>query len=445
MPSRTGAAFFLAVTVGALLFWGAQRDGDRLRLDTYADLQAAIPKAYRGVPSSIVFDSSTVQSYELTVSDADWEWLNANEVLEQYVPATLKFGGRVYEDVAVRYKGSYGALRFCFNPAGAQTCKKLSLKLKFNEYDSAGRFFGLRRLNLHAMEKDATKMHEMLGYEQFRQAGVPAPRTAYARVTVNGEFVGLFLAVEEIDEEFIQHAFPDAGKGTLFKDVWPEHLTVEPYTAAVEAGPAKNAEDMLRFAEALKAAPDDAFLDTLASWTDLDTLMNFLAVDRLIDNFDGIVGWYCPAGPCYNHNYFWYKEAFSDRVWLIPWDLDFSFNYPSPIRTFYRMPDWDAPQACNQVKVFLNIPGRPPSCDPLISRVAAFGREQYASASRELLAGQFSLERLHARIDELSQLVAESVAQDEHGPSVVEWEAAVRKLKVDIGPMRSYIEQKVSR
>lgn len=442
--NRTWAAGGLAAIAALALAFGAARSGETVQFDTVFDILATNFNALPGATSDVVFDESVVRTYELTVAEEDWTWLNENARREQYVPASLSFEGRTFADAAVRYKGSFGALRFCFDRQGNQTCDKLSLKLKFNEYNASGRFFGLQRLNLHSMESDPTKMHDALSYGLFRAAGVPAPRTAFARVVVNGELIGLFAVVEQIDEEFISQAFPDAGQGTLYKEVWPEHSTVEPYEAAIVTGPAGEAGAMVRFAEAIQAAGDDEFLATLDEWTDLDTFMNYLAVDRLIDNWDGIVGWYClPGRPCFNHNYFWYEEAFADRVWLIPWDLDHTFEFPSPIRSRYGMPDWDAEPACGTVPVFLGIPGRPPACDKFLRQLSTVGWDGYAEASRELLEGPFSVETLQTRIDELSALISDAVAEDPNGPAYAVWELRVEQLKKDVLLMRSFIALKV--
>lgn len=444
MVNRTWAAGVLAGIAALALAFGAARSGETVQFDTVSDILATKFNSLPGATSDLVFDESVIRTYELTVAAQDWAWLNENPLLEQYVPASLSFEGRTFADSAVRYKGSFGALRFCFDRQGNQTCEKLSLKLKFNEYNKSGRFFGLQRLNLHSMESDPTKMHDALGYGLYRAAGVPAPRTAFARVVVNGELIGLFAVVEQVDEEFIANAFPDAGLGTLYKEVWPEHSTAEPYETAVVAGPTDGAETMLRFAKAIQAADDDAFLATLDQWTDLDTFMNYLAVDRLIDNWDGIVAWYClPGQPCFNHNFFWYEEAFTDRLWLIPWDLDHTFEYPSPIRTRYGMPDWDAEPSCERVPVFLGIPGRPPACDEFLYQLVTLGWDGYAAASRELLEGPFSVEALHARIDALSVLLSDAVAEDPNGPAYAVWELNVEKLKTDVVLMRSAIELKV--
>src|SRR5687768_9146957 len=80
---------------------------------------------------------------------ADWQWLNEKATAEQYVPATVRFEGREWHDVGIRYKGGYGTLGLCVGPNGQINCDKLSLKLDFAELDPAQRFYGLKKLNLH--------------------------------------------------------------------------------------------------------------------------------------------------------------------------------------------------------------------------------------------------------------------------------------------------------
>jgi spore coat protein CotH len=255
-----------------------------------------------GDAADYVFDESVIRTYEVLIDDADWERLNDDPTLEQYVPATLLFEGDEYRDVAVRYKGFYGALRFCFDMQGNRICKKLSIKLKFSEYDDTGRFYGLKRLNFNSMETDASKMHDVLGYALFREAGVPAPRATYAKLVVNGEPLGLFALVEQIDGAFTRSRFhdEDGGRGNLYKEVWPVHFAPGPYLMALKTNREEDpsVDKMSRFAQALDGATDETFLSVLESWTDIDMLMRYLAVDHLTGNRDGITAWYCVFAPC---------------------------------------------------------------------------------------------------------------------------------------------------
>ena len=183
----------------------------------------------------------------------------------------------------------------------------------------------------------------------------------------------------------------------------------------------------------------------MRSWTDVDMLMRYMAVDRLIDHWDGIVAWYCNGGGCNNHNFYWYESTVEDRVWLVPWDLDHTFEEPSPIRTNFGMPDWDAAVSdCTPITIFFGITGRPPSCDPLIDRIARIFWTEYVAATNTLLDGAFSQQAMSDRIDQLAALIEAEVDADTLSTQTTqEWRAAVQSLKNSVDAKRSYIEGKL--
>lgn len=362
-----------------------------------------------------------------------------------YVPGDLTWNGVSVAQLGVRFKGSVGSLRLCFDQQGNRTCPKLSMKLDFDEYVPGQRFLGLEHLNLHAMMRDPSQMKDRIAYGLFRAAGVPAPRANHGRLRINGEDQGLFVQVEAIDGEFVEDHFRaiDGGEGNLYKEVWPVHAVPDPYRAALEtnASPTADVGPMLRFNAAIGAATPASFRATAATWTDLPTLVSFLAVDRLIDSWDGFVGWYCnQAGQCANHNYYWYQETGHDRLWLIPWDLDNVMHVPSPIRTNYGMPDWNAsPTDCALRPVFLGFYGRPPACDRLTALMATALWADYQARTAELLAGIAGPGVIEAQIDAMRTQLAPEVATDTHGPGMAAWTSAVTDLRADVATLRARV------
>ena len=77
-----------------------------------------------------------------------------------------------------------------FDPSGAKSCTKLSMKVKINWNDGDDEFFGVRKLQLHSMNLDPSQSAGRL--PPAARDGVAAPRSTHARVVVNGKFVGLF-------------------------------------------------------------------------------------------------------------------------------------------------------------------------------------------------------------------------------------------------------------
>ena len=397
--------------------------------------------------SAVIFDESVIRTYELDVAADDWQWLNDNATMEMYVPATLHFEGETYGEIGIRYKGGYGSLYTCFDSEGNRICDKLSVKIAFDEYDEEGRFHQLKKLNFHSMEADPSHMHDAIVYKLFRDQDVPAPRTAYARLLVNGELLGLFAVIEQIDGRFTRARFPDGGEGNLYKEVWPEHTTEQPYLDALETNEDEqpSADKMVRFAQALAAAGEEGFAGVIDQWMDPDQLMRYMAVARLADSWDDIVAFYCAGGPpCFNHNYYWYESTSEDRVWLIAWDVDHTFEEPSPVRTYFDMPDWDEVDAdCTPVDIFLGIQGRAPACDPFIRGMVTQLWDRYAAASQELLDGDFAVDAMNGRIDELSDLIADAVAEDPNGPTVSAWRNAVMTLRDAVLDKRAWVEGKL--
>ncbi|KAB2896382.1 MAG: hypothetical protein F9K40_14570 [Kofleriaceae bacterium] len=394
-----------------------------------------------------LFDPTVVRRFELTMTQNAWDALNIDPRSEVYVPADLRYGDFELANIAVRYKGAVGSLALCFDQQGNRICPKLSMKLKFDEYVDRQRFAGLKRINFHAMYRDPSHMKERIGYGLFRAAGVPAPRSAHARLVVNGMDLGLFALVEEIDGEFVEDHFREldgTGEGNLYKEVWPVHTTEAPYRMALDTNEEENppVDKMVRFATALNGADASTFRAVVSQWMDLPTLVSYLAVDRLIDHWDGIVAWYCPGGgaQCFNHNYYWYEQANADRVWLLPWDLDNTMMVPSPIRDGYGMPDWNAsPTDCALRQVFLGLYGRPPACDKLIGLMAQVLWSDYQARTSEILAGPAAAAALEAEIVAMEALLAPEVATDMYGPGTAAWQQAVADLRADLPALRARV------
>src|SRR5437667_4838809 len=138
----------------------------------------------------------------------------------KYVHADLEFEGQNFKDVAVRYKGNGTFMQ-------SRGSLKRSLKVDFNKFVKEQKLAGISKLNFHNNVTDASWMNEVLSHRLFRDAGVPASRTAYARVyvTVPGQFdkryFGLYSLVEDVDDNFAEEIF-GSKKGAIFKPVTPE-------------------------------------------------------------------------------------------------------------------------------------------------------------------------------------------------------------------------------
>lgn len=397
-------------------------------------------------PGDAFFMKERVLEVRLTMLAANWQELEDHGNREEYVAsaATLSgtdFASVSFDEIGVRHKGSY-SLHHCWDEfdgvrSRADECEKLSLKLKFDEYDSGLRLDGLKRLNLHAVSGDETKLRDLMSYAIFREFGIEASRAMPARVYVNDELLGLFIAVEEVDGRFTKAHFPHAADGNLYKEIWPRvEVSDDDFLDALETNEeAADVSDMRAFATAIAASSVDDFAERMEPWIDIDRTLRYLVVDRALKNWDGITAFYAPLSP---HNFFWYHEDSSDgRFHLIPWDLDNAlwefdpFMHPEQWATAPPVPDWNAkPLDCEPRSVW-EAGGEtlvtPPRCDPFLDLLARTSWPRFVELGHEFLEGPFTASRLLAQVEAHRARIAPLVADD---PTLdaASWEAAVSEF-----------------
>lgn len=156
-----------------------------------------------------LFDTSRVHTIDIVMDD--WEEFTANCQSEEYYSCTVVIDNDAYKNVAIRGKGntsltqvaSYGNDRYSF-------------KIEFDHYDSANTYYGLDKLCLNNIIQDNTYMKDYLSFRMMNDMGVASPLCSYVYITVNGEDWGLYLAVEGVEESFLQRNY---GKdyGELYK------------------------------------------------------------------------------------------------------------------------------------------------------------------------------------------------------------------------------------
>jgi spore coat protein H len=394
--------------------------------------------------ASSVFDPARVQTYEISVDPDALAGLDADPSTEQYISAMVTIDGTTYGPLGFRYEGSSGAFLV---PCTASTTPglagpkagKCSIKLAFDQLDDSGRYHGLKKLNLHSMGRDPSLMRERLGYGLYREMGVASPRTAYARVLINGQLEGAFLALEEVDGRFTRSRFSDGGEGNLYKEIWPLYADARAYRYALESnkGDDTNVDKMLAFAQTLARDPSAA-----TAWLDRDYMLRYIAVDRVIMNDDGVFHWYCgiPEGNNFgafnNHNYYWYEASAAGRFWLIPWDLDGTFGI-NP-RVFIDV-EWSAPDSC-MCHIAVGFPQRAPSCDPLTAQFASW-RADYDTLVDQFLAGPFAeaavADKLRTWSAQLGPLVDEAGGA-KGAPDRMAWEQAMQDFKAVLVSVREH-------
>jgi hypothetical protein len=392
--------------------------------------------------AAYIFDPRELRTYNIIIANADLARIDASPAAEQLVSAMLEFEGQSFGPYSVRYKGGQGSFLYpcTMSSAGSPKVGKCSMKLDFNESDPEARFYGLKKLNFHSMNADLSMLRDRLGYQLYREMGVAAPRAVHARVLINGELEGLFIAVEQIDSRFSRAHFSDGGQGNVYKEVWPMHDELAPYMAALETNndDLPSVQGLLDF----KLASDQSSV-AAESFFDRDYMMRYLAVDRLIINDDGVLHFWCNEitgqganpGEFGNHNYYWYQETAAPRFWLIPWDLDHSFdNFPA----VHMDLEWTASAACVCGNHSVAGMDRPASCDPLVSHFISW-LPDYEAAVDAFIAGPMRKQHVDSLVQTWSDQIRSAVTEAAGvrlAPTEAEWGNAVDDLVTKIDRAR---------
>ncbi len=156
-----------------------------------------------------LFDTSSVHTIDIVMDD--WEGFLSTAQSEAYTLCTVVIDGKAVKNVGIRAKGNTS-----LSSVSSMNSDRYSFKLEFDHYNSAQSYRGLDKLCLNNIIQDNTYMKDYLVYQMMARFGVAAPLCSYAYLTVNGEDWGLYLAVEAVEESFLQRNY-GSSYGQLYK------------------------------------------------------------------------------------------------------------------------------------------------------------------------------------------------------------------------------------
>ena len=159
-----------------------------------------------------IFNDDKVMDINIEMDETAWQEMLDNASAEEYTAANITVNGVTYNNIAIRPKGNSSLSQLVMD----DTTERYSFKVKFDEYVDGQTLDGLSKLVLNNNMSDATYMREYLSYKLLDSLGVPTPACSYANITVNGEEWGLYLAVEPVEEEFIERNYGSTD-GNLYK------------------------------------------------------------------------------------------------------------------------------------------------------------------------------------------------------------------------------------
>ena len=156
-----------------------------------------------------LFDNTKVHTIEIVMDD--WDGFLASAASEEYQTAALVIDGEAYKSVGIRGKGNTS-----LSTVSSMNSDRYSFKVEFDHYDDSITYHGLDKLSLNNLIQDTTMMKDYLTYTMMDEFGVAAPLCSFVYLTVNGEDWGLYLAVEGVEDSFLERNY-GTNYGELYK------------------------------------------------------------------------------------------------------------------------------------------------------------------------------------------------------------------------------------
>jgi hypothetical protein len=299
---------------------GAARPGVTQTVTYSSELLTSVPVYHLITKRQDVLDAQfhpgTTRGSGYTGSDYLWE-------------GTLVYDGVVYDHI--RYRARGGVWRYAM---GKNMWKfAFNNEERFQAYDNYGRPYATRwdNLNFSAIIQQGDYLHrgeqglfESVGFRLFQLAGVEAPNTHYVHFRVideaaetgnsqfAGDFWGLYVATEQVDERFLEeHGLVD---GNIFK---MEGGTGPGGIGGVlehqGAGLPGDYSDLQAFKQTYEQGTQTA--DWWRENLDLDRYYSYRAIVEAIHHYD--VG--------YGKNYYYVHNAETGQWQVHPWDIDLTW------------------------------------------------------------------------------------------------------------------------
>ena len=366
-------------------------------LTHYISAQPAFPE------NGPLYDDTTVPRIDITVNPDTLDWIYNNPESDREFHAVFEFNNGTVNDkidpVGFRLRGNT-----------SRNSKKKSFRVSFNTFTSGGKYYGVEKLNLNGEHNDPSVMRSKLMWDLLRKWEIPAPRANHVRVYINGNYYGLYMNVENIDEEFALSRFGNKD-GNLYKCLYPADLAwlgADPDSYKLMSGDRRVYElttnkeeddysDLASFIDVLGNSPDDRLLCDLDALFNTYDYLKIMAADIFCGDWDGYI---------YNKNNFYlYHNTATGKFEYIPYDVDNTFGID-----WFNI-DWA------ERNIYTWKRGgseKRPLYDRLISNPEL--RQQFTYYAGQLITAVIDMDSLTQSIESRKNMIAPYIASDPYYP-----------------------------
>lgn len=190
---------------------------------------------------------------------------------------------------------------------------KKSLKIKTKNYQMHKKFSLINPVLINSF-------HEIINYQLSQELGIISPEFYPVRVKVNGQFMGVYLFLSQIDESLLRKHkrmpgsiyYGDLTAKRKYQDLWSDEQSWEK-KASRNKDKDSDRTDIQLFINAIKNNSESEFKDFVETYLNKDAYFNFIALDRLFGSHHHD----------YVHNHKLYFDPYKGKFEPISWDLRF--------------------------------------------------------------------------------------------------------------------------
>ena len=317
------------------------------------------------------------QILEYHFDAANWSTLQNDCSFETYIEADMRCGDGGPIRVGMRHKRSGGT-------------DKPGFKVDINHVVADQAFNSLKKMSFEngissgqdcASDSDgggaSSLMTEYLGWRIHVLGGQVTGRAAFAKVYVNGDYIGTYVNVEQPDKVFLDKRLGD-------NDGWLYKVSGGDDGYKTNEGTANPYEDYFCFLQKNPCAPPGDLETALPDKLDIEQVLKVGAGNALIGNHDGII--------LKLNNYYAYDYASGPRMYF-PWDLDSTMSSDYDVFTG---------TVSGGTTVFTDV-------------LFAHWEDDYDRILTDWLAGPLSLDAIHGEIDRAVDVAGGAMADDPNG------------------------------
>ncbi len=247
-----------------------------------------------------------LRTYYISCDPEEFNYIISNPLEDHYIDCVFEYNTRTWRDVRIRIRGE-----------SSRYFRKKSFKVDFSSED---RFYGRDKLNLVSEYRDPSFSREFLSFDLYHRAGLFASQRWFAKLIVNGEYRGLYLDVENVDEFYLKRVDLNDNSSIYKADLNGTCLTLSENVEELwekKTNSKTGFYDLNNLIEWIGLVGDEDFYNELQKRFNPDDLARTIAVNTL-----------CGNSSTYYHNYYLIHDIDQDGIWrMLPWDMDNTWIY----------------------------------------------------------------------------------------------------------------------